>query len=159
MSSIVIFLLIISAIFLLSSLLVKKTMIRLWLFAGAFVFMLLICLGLNGWAGKPMYVGNPQYSPFDNGRIFQTYWTSTRGKETLFSVVEISAHEWGGWSIKDTLTEIFYRAELKAKPIPELFVAFDNNFFNITEQQKDEILKIGMSPEQIKKFLWDKIKK
>lgn len=118
------------------------------------LIVLIICLVFHANVGKPLMIGNAEYSPFDNGKIFQTYWTSTRGNEKLFSVIEIKGHD--DWTEKDTLAEVFYRTEPIIKPIPELFVVFDNNFYRITEQQKNEILKIKMVPEQIKNYIWMK---
>ena len=101
-------------------------------------------------AGVPLSISsNNSYSPFDNGIIFQKYWESERDGQYLFSVIKITRTE------KDTLDEIF-SSDIKNLPVKEIkdyFVVFDNNFYSITKEQKDEIIKLDLDEERIKKYL------
>lgn len=94
------------------------------------------------------------YCPFNDREIFQKTWESERNGEYLFSVVEITVDK------KDTLDEIFLSDIENLQTIKtnkDYLIVFDNNFYSITKEQKDKILKLDLDEVQTKKFLgWER---
>ncbi|MFA5838888.1 MAG: hypothetical protein WC849_03050 [Candidatus Paceibacterota bacterium] len=113
--------------------------------------VVLLSLCLYGEIAVPVSVSDiGVYNPFDNGEIYKKYWESERNNEYLFSVVKITETE------KDTLDEIFSSDTRNLQVIKtnkDYLVILDQNFYSITEEQKDEILKLDLDVVQIKKHL------
>ena len=83
------------------------------------------------------------FSPFYDGKIFETYWVGIRNKQILFSVVDITRER------KDTLKEVF----ISDKIIPSRFILLDNQFCPINEEQIKLIQRLNLDIGQIKKLL------
>jgi hypothetical protein len=100
--------------------------------------------------GVPVGINNAIYSPFKEGTIFQKYWSTEKDGKYFFSVIKITEAK------RDTLKEVSV-VDIKYFPVVKketenYFIYLNNDFWSITEEQKNHILKLD-STDKIKGFL------